>query len=172
MVGCSAAEGFGSRLVSTTALLRDKLAPAVGRVLLRLAFGADVAAVGGAALDWLSGRLGKAAEAREAERFARQLADGLVAGLAPLFGRSNPEAVALALGETLDAYVDGRFLARHDLNPDRAAEDLLKHRLPELRSQAYAAADLELYRRVMPHLMRRLVHDAKRLPDFQVASAA
>jgi hypothetical protein len=158
--------------VSTTALLRDRLAPAVGRVLLRLAFGADVAAVGGSALDWLSGRLGKAAEAREAERFARRLADGLVAGLAPLFGRSNPEAVALALGATLDAHVDSRFLARHDLNPDRAAEDLLKHRLPELRAQAYAGADIELYRRVMPHLMQRLVRDAKRLPDFEVAGAA
>jgi predicted NACHT family NTPase len=158
--------------LSTTALLRDKLAPAVGRVLLRLAFGADVAAVGGATLDWLSGRLGKASEAREAERFARKLADGLVVDLAPRFRGSNPEAVALALGETLDAHVDGRFLARHDLNPDRASEALLDLRLPMLRSQVYAGADIELYRRVMPHLMRRLVHDAKRLPDFQVASAA
>jgi hypothetical protein len=35
-------------------LLRDKLAPAVGRVFLKYAFGVDVAAIGDPFLDWLS----------------------------------------------------------------------------------------------------------------------
>jgi hypothetical protein len=110
--------------LTTKELLRDKLAPAVGRVLLGIAFGPHASAIGGPGLDWLSAQLKSRDEARQAERFGRDIANRLVDGLVPVFERDhgrdlNPEAVALALGETLDRHFNGKFLVAHDLDAER-----------------------------------------------------
>ena len=108
--------------MTTKELLRDKLAPAIGRVLLGLAFGPHASTIGGPVLDWLSAQFKSRDDARQAERFAREIANRVVDGLVPVFERDhspdlNPEAVALALGETLDQHFDGKFLVTHDLDP-------------------------------------------------------
>jgi hypothetical protein len=109
--------------LTTKELLRDKLAPAVGRVLLGIAFGPHASAIGGPGLDWLSAQLKSRDEARQAERFGRDIANRLVDGLVPVYGRDlNPEAVALALGETLDRHFNGKFLVAHDLDAERLIE--------------------------------------------------
>ena len=110
--------------MTTRALLRDRLAPAVGRVILKHALGADAATIAGPFLDWLSSKLKSRDEAREAQRLAAHVAERAVDGLVPVFEREhspdvNPEAVVGALSETLDQHFDGKFLVAHDLDAGR-----------------------------------------------------
>ena len=84
--------------MTTKELLRDKLAPAVGRVILKYAFGVDVSTIGGPFLDWLSATFKDQDQARQAERFARNIANGVVDSLVPVFEQEhspglNPEGL-------------------------------------------------------------------------------
>lgn len=164
--------------MATKQLLRDKLAPAVGRVLLGIAFGPHASAIGGPGLDWLSAQLKSRDEARQAERFARDIANRVVDGLVPVFERDrssdlNPEAVALALGETLDRHFDGTFLVAHDLDPKRLIEATFELRpIRDLKAERYSTADIGLYQRVLPPLVEALVPQAKKFSDFEVANAS
>jgi hypothetical protein len=73
--------------LTTKELLRDKLAPAIGRVILKHAFGVDAATIAGPLLDWLSGQFKNRDEARQAERLATAIANRVVDGLVPVFER-------------------------------------------------------------------------------------
>ena len=164
--------------MSTKELLRDKLAPAVGRVILKYAFGVDVSTIGGPFLDWLSAKFKDQDQARQAERFARNIANGLVDGLVPVFEHDhgpglNPEAVALALGDTLDRYIDSKFIVAHDLDPKQLIKGAFDVRpLSQLKREGYATSDIEVYRRALPELIAALVPRAKQFGDFEVANAA
>jgi hypothetical protein len=153
--------------LATKELLRDKLAPAVGRVLLGIAFGPHASAIAGPGLDWLSAQLKSRDDAREAERFARGIGNRVVDGLLPVFKRDdipdlNPEAVALALSETLDRHFDGRFLVTHDLDPKGLIESTFELRpITDLRADRYSTADIGLYERALPLLVEALVPHAK-----------
>jgi hypothetical protein len=162
--------------LTTRELLRDKLAPAIGRVILKYALGADAPTLAGPFLDWLSAQFKSRDEARQAERFARDIANRVVDGLVPVFDSEhspdlNPEAVALALGETLDRHFDGKVLVAHDLDPERLIEATLELRpLTELKRQRYATSDIALYERALPELIQALVPRAKEFSDFEVMS--
>lgn len=164
--------------MTTKELLRDKLAPAVGRVILKYAFGVDVSTIGGPFLDWLAGKFKDQDQARQAERFARNIANNVVDGLVPVFEQDhspdlNPEAVALALGDTLDQYIDGEFLVAHDLDPKQLIEGAFDLRpLTELKREGYATSDIALYRRALPELIAALVPRAKAFGDFEIANVA
>jgi hypothetical protein len=164
--------------LTTKELLRDKLAPAIGRVLLKYAFGVDASTIGGPLLDRVSAQFKDRADARQAERFARDIADRVVDGLVPVFQRDhspdlNPEAVALALGETLDQHFDDKFLVSHDLDPGRLIEATLELRpIEDLKAKRYSSADVALYKRALPPLVEALVPRAKEFGDFEIANAA
>ena len=159
-------------------LLRDKLAPAISRVILKHAFGVDAATIAGPLLDWLSGQFKNREEARQAERFAQTIANRVVDGLVPVFERDhspdlNAEAVALTLGETLDQHFDGKFLVAHDLDPERITRAAFQLRPPgDLRRASYSTSDIALYERALPALIQALVPRAKEFADFDVANAA
>jgi hypothetical protein len=163
--------------LTTRELLRDRLAPAIGRVMLKYAFGVDASTIGGPLLDWLSAQFKDRDDARKAERFACDIANRMVEGLVPIFERDhspdlNPEAVAIALGETLDQHFDGRFLVTHDLDPKRLVEATFELRpLTDLRRSRYSTADVALYERALPQLVHALVPRAKEFSDFEVANA-
>jgi hypothetical protein len=164
--------------LTTKELLRDKLAPAIGRVILKYAFGVDLSTIGGPVLDWISAQFKNRDDARQAERFARSIANRVVDGLVPVFKRDysrdlNPEAVALALGETLDRHFDGSFLVAHDLDPQRLIAATFKLRpIRDLRAKRYSTADISLYERALPPLVEALVPQAKKFSDFEVANAS
>jgi hypothetical protein len=164
--------------LTTRELLRDKLAPAIGRVILKYAFGVDASTIGGPFLDWVSAQFKNRDDARQAERFARDIANRMVDGLVPVFEREhtpdlNPEAVAIALGETLDRHFDGSFLVAHDLDPKRLIKASFERRpLEDLGAKRYSTADIRLYERALPELIQALVPKAKEFSDFDVANAA
>jgi hypothetical protein len=146
--------------LTTKELLRDKLAPAIGRVFLKYAFGVDLLTIGGPFLDWLSAQFKKRADVKDAERFAKAIAERVVDGLVPVFEQDhspdlNPEAVALALGDTLDRHVDGKFLVAHDLDPERLIEATFELRpVAELKRKGYATSDVGLYERALRGLIK------------------
>jgi hypothetical protein len=164
--------------LTTKELLRDKLAPAIGRVILKHAFGVDAEAIAGPLLDWLSEQFKSRDDARQAERFARAIANRVVDGLVPDFERDhspdlNPEAVALTLGETLDQHFDGKFLVAHDLDPEQLTRAAFQLRpLGDLKRARYSTSDIALYERALPALIQALVLRAKEFGDFDVANAA
>jgi hypothetical protein len=81
----------------------------------------------------------------------------------PVFERDhspdlNPEAVALALGDTLDQYFDGKFLVAHDLDPKRLTDATFELRpIRDLKASRYSTSDIELYERALPPLVEALV---------------
>ncbi len=102
----------------------------------------------------------------------------MVDGLVPVFEQDhspdlNPEAVALALGDTLDQHFDGRFLVAHDLDPERLIDATFKLRpVAALKRKRYATSDIGLYERALPELIEALVPEAKQFGDFEIANAA
>jgi hypothetical protein len=164
--------------LTTRELLRDKLAPAIGRVILKHALGVDASTIGGPFLDWLSAQFKNRDDARQAERFARDIANGVVDGLVPIFQRDhspdlNPEAVAVALGETLDQHFGGKFLVANDLDPKRLIEATFELRsISDLKAKRYSTADVALYERAVPSLVEALVPQARKFSDFDVANAS
>jgi hypothetical protein len=171
-------DGTEVEALTTRELLRDKLAPAIGRVILKHAFGVDASTIGGPFLDWLSAQFKNRDEARQADRFARDIANRVVDGLVPVFERDhspdlNPEAVALALGDTLDRHFDGMFLVAHDLDATQLTKAAFELRpLRDLKAERYSTVDVGLYERALPQLIQALVPRAKEFSDFEVANAA
>lgn len=164
--------------MSTRKLLVDHLAPAVSRVLLGAAFGAPAAAIGGSIVDFLKSKLNDRHAADEAARRFERLADASITSLVPLFEGErarglDPQAVALALAETLDQHVDAKALIEQDLDADKLHRSVLRARpLKELEQQAYGPANIGLYRRALPVLLNEIVTIAPELKGFTVANSA
>jgi hypothetical protein len=139
---------------------------------------ASMATIGGPVMDWIAGRFSKRDEAHQAERFAKRIGEKVAGDLLPMFQAEhgpglNEEAVALALGDTLDRHVDARFLVAHDLEPARLIPALFELRpLSQLEAEAYGEANLGLYERALPALIERLVPEAKQFKGYEVANAA
>jgi hypothetical protein len=160
--------------VSDNSLLRDHLGPSIAKALAAAVF--QVPVISNPLIDFLKQRLKNDDEAGQAERQIGRLVDQCLAPLTQMFASAkdtNPEAVALALGETIEQHVDVKALMVSDLDRVKLRDAVMAKRpLTDLKAKAYSAADIELYRRALPPLLDRMIDIAPKLEGFEGASTA
>lgn len=160
--------------MSDISLLRDHLGPSIAKALATAVF--QVPVISNPLIDFLKQRLKNEDEAGQAERQIGRLVDQCLSPLIAMFASakdSNPEAVALALGETIEKHVDVKALMASDLDRVRLRDAVnAKRPLSDLKSKAFATADIELYRRALPPLLDRMIDIAPKLEGFEGASVA
>ena len=161
-------------MLSSIALLRDHLGPSIAKALATAVF--QVPVISNPLIDFLKSKLKTEDEARQAERQIGRLADQCLSPLLQMFASakdSNPEAVAITLGETVEQHVDVRALVADDLDRARVHKTVMAKRpLSDLRAKVFATADIELYRRALPPLLDRMIDIAPKLEGFEGASTA
>ncbi|NJO38723.1 MAG: hypothetical protein HC871_15370 [Rhizobiales bacterium] len=155
-------------------LLRDHLGPSVAKALAKAMFGVPV--ITDPLVDFLNERLQGWSEARQAERQIARLVAQCLRPLGPQFAAArdvNQEAVALALGDTVERHVDIQALIKGDLDRERVHQQVMKARpLDHLRKAAYGDANIQLYRRALPPLLDQLIAIAPKLEGFEGAATA
>ena len=155
-------------------LPRDHLAPSVAKALAKAVF--HVPVISDPLIDFLGERLKGQDEARQAKEQIDRLVDQCLAPLAPLFASANgmnPEAVANALGETIEQHLDVKALLAKDLNRVLIHQTVMEAHPPEaLAREGYIEPDVELYRRALPLILDRLIGLAPKLEEFEGASTA
>ena len=161
-------------MLSSIALLRDHLGPSMAKALATAVLQAPV--ISDPLIDFLKERLKGEDEAKQAERQINRLVEQSLAPLTPMFSSAkgvNPEAVAITLGETVEQHVDVKALIASDLDRTLVHDQVMAARpLEDLEAEAYATADIELYRRALPVILDRLIDIAPKLEGFAGASTA